>query len=214
MNDHDSIDCERFDAHADELALGQLDEPLRGQMLAHAGGCPHCHSLLDGLGTVADRLLLAAPQVEPPAGFESRALERLGTRSARRPRRLTPATAAAAAVAVVALFVGAFVVTRGDDERVVAAAIVGGNGTEVGAAQLVPEPVPHVLVTIAAPGSAPGIRTCELQRRDGAWESVGWWDAADIASGVWAVGIDPGLLDARAMRILADGDVIATAAFD
>ena len=113
------------------------------------------------------------------------------------------------------VFAGAFAAVRLDGEPTAAtASIVAATGSEVGSVQLIAEPTPHVLVTIAAPRPDPGFRTCELQRPDGTWEQVGWWDAADIASGVWAVGIDPTLLDAKAMRIISDGDVLATATFD
>ena len=214
MSEWGSIDCEEFDAHVDELALGQLDEPLRSQLLAHTVECPHCYSLLDSLGTVADRLLLAAPQVEPPAGFENRALARLDTAtvgSTRRARGLRWVAAGAVASVIAA---GALVAVRVDDRpKEVTAAIVTA-GTEVGSVQLIAEPTPHVLVVIDTPRPGPGIRACELQRPDGTWETVGWWDAADIASGVWAVGIDPALLDATAMRITADDDVLATAVFN
>ena len=216
MSDPGSIRCEVFDAHADELALGQSDEPLRGQLLADATDCPHCHSLLAGLGLVTDRLLLAAPRIEPPAGFENRALARLDTAplgSTRRTRGVRWAVAAVAAVGIAVA--GAVVAVRSDSgPNVATAAIVASAGTEVGSVQLIVEPTPHVLVTIDAPRAYSGIRTCELQRPDGTWEAVGWWDAADMASGVWAVGIDATLLDATAMRVTSDGDVLATATFD
>ena len=209
-----SIDCERFDAHADELALGHVDEPLRGQLLAHAGRCSRCHSLLDTLGTVVDRLLLAAPQMEPPAGFESRALARLETAPAGPTRRSRGRWAAAGIAAAAMMVAGALLATQFDEgPNVTTAAIVATTGTELGSVQLIAQPTPHVLVTIDTPGPGPGRRTCELQRPDGTWQSVGWWDAADIASGVWAVGIEPVLLDATAMRITSDGDVLATATF-
>lgn len=216
MSGRDSIRCQQFDVHADELALGQLDEPLRGQLLAHAAECPHCHSLLDSLGAVADRLLLAAPQVEPPAGFESRALARLDAGAVIPARRTTGRWWLAAAAVLVAIAVaGAVVVLQRDDGLTAAtAAIVGNTGDEVGSVQLIARPTPHVLVVIPAPRSDPGIRYCELQRPDGTWEAVGWWDASDIASGVWAVGIDATLLDATAMRVTSDGELLATATFD
>ncbi len=216
MNVDRPIDCETFDAHAEELALGQQNEPLRGRLLAHAALCPRCHSLIDGLGMVADRLLLVAPQIEPPADFESRALARLGAQAAgptHRPVgfRWLVGAAAVGAVAAASLFL---VLAPGDQPATITtAAIVSTAGSEVGSAQLIAEPVPHLVVTIAAPHPGPGIRTCELRRADGTWEEVGWWDAADIATGVWAVGIDPDLLDATAMRITSDGDAIASATF-
>lgn len=218
MSEWTSIDCEEFDAHVDELALGQLNELMRSRLVAHALDCPHCHSLLDGLGTVVDRLLLFAPQVEPPAGFEGRALARLDDAAAHSTRR-TPRTrgvlfVAAAAVAAAIAVAGVFVAARVDDEPEMVTGAIMAAGTGIGSVQLIAEPTPHVLVVIDAPRSGPGIRACELQRADGTWETVGWWDAADIVSGVWAVGIDPALLDATAMRITANDDVIATAVFD
>lgn len=213
-----TIDCEQFDAHADELALGQVAEPLRGQLVTHAALCPNCHSLLDALGAVADRLLLAAPQMEPPAGFENRALARLDAVTVGSDRRSVSVRWVAAvgvAAAVAVMVVGAFLAVRFDDgPNTATAAIVATTGSEIGSVQLIAEPAPHVLVTIDTPTSDPGRRTCELQRPDGTWQTVGWWNAADIASGVWAVGIDPVLLDATAMRITSDGDVLATATFD
>jgi len=216
VNESQQIDCEAFDAHAEELALGQLDEPLRGRLLAHAAGCPHCHSLIDGLGTVADRLLLAAPQIEPPADFESRALARLGAQTHGAGRRLAGFRGlVGAAVAGAAVAAAVFLVLAPDDRQgaVTTAPIVATAGADVGSVQLIADPVPHLVISIPAPRPEPGIRTCELRRADGAWEEVGWWDAADIATGVWAVGIDAALLDATAMRITSGGDVIATATF-
>lgn len=216
MSDPGPIHCDVFDAHADELALRQLDEPLRGRLLAHAAACPHCYSLLDSLGTLADRLVLAAPQMEPPAGFESRVLARLDAATVGSTRRSMGLRWAAAGVAAAGIVVaGALVALQFDDgPKVTTAAIVAAAGTEVGSIQLIDEPTPHVLVAIDAPRPGRGIRTCELQRPDGTWEAVGAWDTAGIASGVWAVGIDPVLLDATAMRITSDGDVLATAIFD
>lgn len=215
MSERASIGCELFDAHADELALGQVDEPLRGRLLAHAGECPHCHLLLDSLGAVADRLLLMAPEIEPPAGFESRALARLDTRTAGPVRRSTRVRWFAVAAVVGAMVTAGVFATaqRADEPTTATAVIVGGAGAEVGSVQLVAEPTPYVLIAIDSPRPGPGIRTCELQRPDGTWEAVGWWDAADIASGVWAVGIQPAQLDATAMRIISDGDVVAAATF-
>jgi len=68
--------------------------------------------------------------------------------------------------------------------------------------------------TVDNPRPGPGVRHCELLAPDGTWDEVGQWDAAGIASGVWAVGVDPTLLDATAMRITQDGAVLATATFE
>jgi hypothetical protein len=220
VSEHDRISCEQFDGRAEELALGQLDDPERSRLLAHAADCPRCHSLFEGLGTVVDRLLLAAPQVEPPAGFEGRVLARLdavessGSRRPRRSSRLGSSIAFAAVIAAALVAVGTVLALRGDGGSSSAAEIVAAAGVEVGSVELIADPTAHVLVVIDAPRPGPGRRACELQGPDGSWITVGWWDAEDIASGVWAVGIDPALLDATAMRITSDGDVLATATFD
>ncbi len=210
------IGCDQFDLLADELALGQVDEPTRGRLLAHAANCPHCHSLLDGLATVSERLLLVAPQVEPPEGFESRALARLDIAAPSLVHRAARIRWLAAAVAAI-LIAGAAValIRRPESSSAVAtAAIVTDSGAEIGDAQLLSDPTSYLLITVDNPRPAPGVRLCDLLRSDGTWENVGQWDAAEIASGVWAVGVDPELLDATAMRITSDGTVIATATFE
>jgi hypothetical protein len=214
MNPHDPTTCDLFDEHVDELALGQIDEPLRSRLLAHAASCPQCHTLLDGLGAVADRLLLGAPQLEPPAGFEGRVLARLQSADEHpRPGALRRWVGGAVAAALL-VAVGAAAVWRLDrSDAAATAAIVAVSGSEIGTAQLVEAPAPHIVVTIASPRPGPGLRMCELRLAGGDWETVGWWDASDIESGVWAVGIDARLLDAAEMRVTADGEVVATASF-
>lgn len=226
------VTCDVFDAHADELALGLLGEPQRTALLTHATRCPACRSLLDNLAAVGDRLLLAAPELEPPAGFEGRVLDRLPTTTGRTEpgagaasgiARQAPAGRAGgrswlvtAAVAV-ALVIGAVAATAALTGRTTSdvdaeGAIVTASGQEVGEIRLLTKPVPHLLITVPNPQGAPGVRFCELQRPDGSWVRVGSWEAVDIASGVWAAGIDPSLLDATAMRVVTDqGVLLATA---
>lgn len=215
------IDCEAFDGHADELAIGHVDEPLRGRLLAHASSCEKCHGLLDGLGAVADRLLLLAPEVEPPPGFEVRALSRMSSsvppapmivRAARRP--VPGWLAVAAALALVLVGVGIVTLTGiGDTNREAGrGTIISIDGDAIGTVRLVRGPAPHVLVQIDSPRPEPGLRHCELLAADGTWVEVGTWDVADIAQGLWAVGVEPDLLDSTSMRITADdGTVLASA---
>ena len=215
MSARGPITCDQFDLSADELALGQVDEPTRSRLLVHAANCPHCHSLLESLGTVADRLLLVAPQVEPPAGFESRVLARLDAGVPSPVRRSTRVRWLAAAVVAI-LVAGAAValIRRPESSAAASAAIVTNAGAEIGSARLLADPTSYVLITVDNPRGGPGVRHCELLGPDGAWEDVGQWDAAGIVSGVWAAGVDPDLLDSTAMRITQDGEVLATATFD
>jgi hypothetical protein len=57
-------------------------------VLHHLASCPDCRRLVSELSAVADELLLLAPAHEPPAGFESRILARLGERGKTRGRKL------------------------------------------------------------------------------------------------------------------------------
>lgn len=207
------IDCTVFDEHVDDLALGAAEEPLRSRLLAHAASCPTCRAALDELGAVADGLLLAAPEVEPPPGFESRVLARIAPPAEHAPRHRWLAVAAAAVLLIGSI--AAIVALRSDDgDAPISAAIVGKDATEVGAVQLVAAPQPHVLVVIERPQPVPGTRHCELQQADGTWVEVGTWTVSDLRNGVWAAGIDAALLDAVAMRVTADdGTVLATARF-
>ncbi len=117
MSARGPITCDQFDLAADELALGQVDEPTRSRLLVHAANCPHCHSLLESLGTVADRLLLVAPQVEPPAGFESRVLARLDAGVPSPVRRSTRVRWLAAAVVAILVAGAAVALIRRPSHR-------------------------------------------------------------------------------------------------
>jgi hypothetical protein len=212
-----TVQCTEFDEQAEELALGMVEEPRRSILLAHAASCPRCQSLLAGFGSVVDRLLLLAPQVEPPAGFENRALSRMGAAvPGSAPGRRVPVWAAA--VVAVLLATAGFLTARAVDHSAsspaASAEIVSAAGGHVGSIALVAEPRPFVLVSVTAPRPGSGVRHCELQRPDGEWVEVGTWDIADLAKGVWAVGIDAALLDSTAMRVTKDdGTVMATATF-
>ena len=96
-------DHERFRELAPELALGIADGEERAWALEHLADCRECRVRFERLATLADELLLVAPTAEPPAGFEARVGEAIGT-SSRPPgrpwwRRLAlPAAALVAAV--------------------------------------------------------------------------------------------------------------------
>ena len=213
------VTCSDFDTDSAELALGLLTDPRRNALVDHAVACRRCQARLDDLVAVGDRLVLLAPQVDPPAGFETRALSRMGGPVAadlRWARRFRILTGAAALVAVLALgmLVGRLVSnpTTTTVDRV--AAIHNAAGDEVGDVHLVDVPRPHILVSVLRPPTKPGVRTCELQRPDGSWVVVGTWTADELHTGVWAVALDPALLHAQAMRVTNDdGALVATARF-
>ncbi|MDO8365020.1 MAG: hypothetical protein Q7V88_19175 [Actinomycetota bacterium] len=218
--------CTRFDEQLEELAVGDLAEPERGLLLAHVATCGLCRERLDDLLALTDNLLAFAPQHEPPPGFESRVLERLGVAepAARRARQrhTSPWWVAAAAVALLGAVATGIGLgrSRWDDDPTAAGAgavagegpIVAADGRELGTIQLVDGPHPFALVTIDRPVDRGQRVTCQLVLADGSAVTVGWWDYTDVKAGVWAVGVAPSLLDAVGMRILDEqGSVLATA---
>jgi anti-sigma-K factor RskA len=82
------MSCDEFAEMASELALGVLTGRERARALAHLDGCEPCREQVRELSMVGDELLALLPSAEPPAGFESRVLDRLG---------LTPAAQSAQA---------------------------------------------------------------------------------------------------------------------
>lgn len=122
----DAMGCAEVEDLAAELALGTVSGPERAAALAHLLRCETCRTLVDELARAADGLLLLTPPVEPPPGFESRVLARIGAASppgARHPvrRRLWVAAAAVALVAAMS-GVGVAALHHGDEGRPVAAA--------------------------------------------------------------------------------------------
>jgi hypothetical protein len=71
------LDCEVLRQLAPELALGGLTGPERAAALDHLARCSECQPYVEELSSVADRLLLLAPEDEPSAGLETRVLSRI-----------------------------------------------------------------------------------------------------------------------------------------
>jgi hypothetical protein len=93
-------DCERLRELGPEIALGIADGADRAWALEHFAGCPECRARIERLSALADELLLIAPGIEPPAGFEGRVTESLRAPVRSRVRRLAVPVAAAVAAAI------------------------------------------------------------------------------------------------------------------
>jgi hypothetical protein len=105
--------CDSARELAPELALGIATGDERAAALGHLAGCAACRQAVGELSEVADELLLLAPEQEPPAGFESHVLERIGAAPAPRRRRtrrfaLRLAAPVAAALATAAVLFAVF----------------------------------------------------------------------------------------------------------
>jgi hypothetical protein len=101
-----------------ELALGIADGEDRAHALQHASECEGCRLELDRLSTLADDLLELAPEVEPPVGFELRALRSLQPRTERRRWWPRVVAVAAAALAIAGATAGGLLLAVRDDLRV------------------------------------------------------------------------------------------------
>ncbi len=101
-----SSECMEVRLLLPELALSTLGGEERARALQHLSQCVDCRAEAHSLAEVADELLLIAPRVEPPVGFESRVVERVAATSSPPARRIP----IAAAALLVAAFVGAAVV--------------------------------------------------------------------------------------------------------
>jgi hypothetical protein len=72
------MSCAEFADAAAELALGVLTGRERARALAHLDRCEACRENVRQLTVTGEELVGLLPAIEPPAGFETRVMERLG----------------------------------------------------------------------------------------------------------------------------------------
>jgi hypothetical protein len=107
MSELNDMSCEEFADVAAELALGVLTGRERAQAITHLDQCDTCREHVRQLSLTGEEMLGLLPSREPPAGFETRVMGRLGHPAvARRPKR-TRRMLAAAAVTLAAVAAGA-----------------------------------------------------------------------------------------------------------
>lgn len=96
MNELNEMGCDEFAGVAAELALGVLTGRERARAIAHLDRCDACRENIRQLTLTGESLVGLLPAVEPPAGFETRVLDRLGL-SAPAPVAVVPAVVPAVA---------------------------------------------------------------------------------------------------------------------
>jgi len=113
------MSCAEFADSAAELALGVLTGRERAEALAHLDHCETCREHVRQLTITGEQMLGLLPAAEPPAGFETRVMDRLGLtvpapqpirRRRRRPawgHAMSPRRVLAAAAVVVAVLAAA-----------------------------------------------------------------------------------------------------------
>jgi hypothetical protein len=78
MSEMGEMSCEEFAGSAAELALGVLTGRERAAALKHLDRCDACRESVRQLTMTGEELLGLLPAIEPPPGFETRVLDRLG----------------------------------------------------------------------------------------------------------------------------------------
>ena len=78
MSEVNEMGCAEFADAAAELALGVLTGRERARALAHLDQCEACRENVRQLTVTGEELVGLLPTIEPPAGFETRVMERLG----------------------------------------------------------------------------------------------------------------------------------------
>jgi hypothetical protein len=78
MSENSEMTCEEMADVAAELALGVLTGRERAMAVAHLDTCDGCREDVRQLMATGEQLIELLPPAEPPAGFETRVLARLG----------------------------------------------------------------------------------------------------------------------------------------
>lgn len=78
MSENSEMTCAELADVAAELALGVLTGRERAMAVAHLDACDACREDVRQLMATGEQLTELLPTAEPPAGFETRVLERLG----------------------------------------------------------------------------------------------------------------------------------------
>jgi anti-sigma-K factor RskA len=78
MTEHPEMSCAELAEVAAELALGVLTGRERAEAVAHLDHCESCREHVRQLMVTTEGLVGLLPEREPPAGFETRVLDRLG----------------------------------------------------------------------------------------------------------------------------------------
>jgi len=91
MSDRNILDCDSVAPYLSVFADGELAEPLRAEVAAHASVCETCAAQLDRIRAI-DRLLAGLPRTAPSAGVYARTLAAATRHAPPEPRVITRET--------------------------------------------------------------------------------------------------------------------------
>lgn len=237
MSEISQMGCEEFASVAAELALGVLTGRERARALAHLDHCDACREDVSQLTSAGEQLLSLLPTSEPPPGFETRVMERIGLAppapdpepvagSRARQRRQRPWLRISRTRRLLAVAAAAAAIVAGG---------VGGWGLHGTSTQVAGAPLSHadfvstshqtagkIFAYAGNPGwlymsvdvnSGTGNVICQVLGRDGRVTTVGSF-RLENGYGSWGSAMPAGTGALAGARLLsADGTVLATARF-
>lgn len=216
------LGCEQLRGCAAELALGVLPGREWAAAVEHLEGCPECRSEVEQLALVGDRLLRLAPLAEPPVGFESRVVQRLG----RTPSRAAPLrrrwASVVAAGTIAAAGLGGWAIGTANDSgtpghaasQLMSGELTAGH-TGIGSVFLHPGDPAWVFMTVDHDGASTGYLdnwvTCELTLDKGPAVRVGTFQLTG-GYGYWGAPVHVASTSVTGARLVSpNGTVLATA---
>jgi len=234
MNEMNEMTCRELHDVAAELALGVLTGRERAQAIAHLDHCEACRENVRQLTMTGEGLLGLLPAMEPPVGFETRVLDRIGLSSipdappapvpaspAPAPRRQFGRTRrmlamAAAVVGIIVGGVGGWALHNGTSSptptALDSAALVSVSHQAVGKIYLYRGHPQWLYMSVSLHGGNETV-LCQVESRSGQISTVGSFQLTS-GYGYWgspAPG-NPGSLKG-ARLVTPNGKVLATASF-
>lgn len=198
-----------------DLALANPTGPLRGELSQHLVACEACRREYAEIAAAVDQVVVAAPQSEPPPGFDQRAVAAMLAGSRRAPdrppsRRRLRVLVAVGAVVGALVGAGGTAALLGREPAATTAAVVTADGDRVGA--VVAGSVEGRDVLVVEVDGAPSGATygCRVVLEDGSVRTVGTWTIGAYGNGAtWVVPV-PG--EVTTVELVAEsGAVWATA---
>lgn len=220
MSTNDIHSHDKFRDDLAEYTLGVLDGRARSDLIAHVNSCEECAAQLIELTTVADALLYVAPGAEPPAGFESRVMERIRQSKPtvlQQPRRARAILSLAAAV-VLFSFASGWTIDHytSAPSNVHVSSAVGqmeqrsllANGQTVGLVYVYTGKPSWMFVAVDAP-LAPSRVRCVVLTKSGGRVDIGTFSLTS-GTGAWGAPLPVGFQSVKGIELTSQsGDIVA-----
>jgi hypothetical protein len=226
MTEPNGMSCGDFDGVAAELALGVLTGRERADAIAHLDECDSCREHVRQLSLTGEEMLGLLPSREPPEGFESRVMDRLGVATKQKKRlhwSRRMLTTAAVALGVVACGIGGWGLrgatgpASGGGSTAQAplreATLITAAHQKAGKIYLYDGSPRWLYMGLDAPGGGNGTVVCQLVARGGRIITIGSFKL-DGGYGAWGSPDPVAASDVTGARVTSmNGTVLATASF-